>query len=154
MTTTKDIVATSRTFVGAPFVFQGRAIATGVDCVGLLIGVAAQEGLCDREGVPITTDRVIKRYRQRPEPLVLMRELKSLMEEAPDLEPRIGTVLVFGFQGVRGALCHCGIVVDRPRGVGIIHASNSLRRVVEHLLDDELLSHARAAFLWPGVSDD
>jgi len=44
MTLREDIVTEARSFIGTPFVHQGRLKGVGVDCVGLLIEVARAFG--------------------------------------------------------------------------------------------------------------
>ena len=47
------IAITARTYLGVRFVHQGRSIQ-GVDCLGLLMLVAQELGLCGRSGQPFT----------------------------------------------------------------------------------------------------
>lgn len=47
MTTRGQVVAEARTWIGTPFVHQGRLKGVGVDCVGVVIGVAHALGISD-----------------------------------------------------------------------------------------------------------
>jgi cell wall-associated NlpC family hydrolase len=43
----QDIKATARTWLGTPWIHQGRLQGVGVDCGGLIIGVGKELGLLD-----------------------------------------------------------------------------------------------------------
>ncbi len=48
-----DIIRTARSYIGTPFHHHGRLKNIGVDCLGLLIGVAKELNLNDKMGRPI-----------------------------------------------------------------------------------------------------
>jgi cell wall-associated NlpC family hydrolase len=128
-----DIIAEARTWLGTPFHHQGRAKGAGVDCIGLVIGVAHALGLSDFD----TTH-----YGRIPSPLLMGAGLRANMLAADRAEP--GSVLWFAFDRVP---MHVGIVTDS----GLIHAYSVAGRVVETGLDPQWIARSRGAFRFPGV---
>lgn len=49
------IIAVSRTWIGTPFVHQGRVKGLGCDCVGIPLCVAEELGANDKDGQPMTS---------------------------------------------------------------------------------------------------
>lgn len=129
-----DIVAAARGWVGTPFHHQGRVKGAGVDCIGLVIGVARELGLLD--GYDYTA------YGRIPNPVVFGRELRANMD--PVAGPAPGCVLWFAWSR---APQHVGIVSD----TGLIHAFATAGRVVETGLDPQWLARSRGAFRFRGV---
>lgn len=50
----RQIIACARTYLGTPYQHQGRLKGTGIDCVGLIVGIARECGffIADRTGYP------------------------------------------------------------------------------------------------------
>lgn len=140
-----NIVKTARNWVGTPFRHQGRAKRSqkrrgGCDCLGLLVGVAAELELTTAKPPirPLTafdeTD-----YGHVPDGRRLEAALDSLLTKIALGELAPGDVLLMRLDK---APQHVGIVSDyHAGGLGIIHALASARRVVEHTLD--ITWHAR-----------
>lgn len=145
--TSADVVAEARSLLGIPFGHQGRG--TTLDCAGLLIEVGDGLGVRTREGLGAKS-AVVKNYRRRPERSLLVRELRKHLIECSITDIAPGRVVVFGFDKTF-APCHVGIITDRPRGVGVVHASPRVGRVVEHLMSDEWRQRVRMVFRFPGV---
>jgi cell wall-associated NlpC family hydrolase len=96
----------------------------GMDCVGMLYGVAAGVGL---HTVPVTN------YRHAPGSAVLIPELERYCTEVEDLQDmRPGDILVVTTGGEDPQ--HTMILT---RDNTVIHASARHRKVVEHRLDDK-----------------
>jgi hypothetical protein len=140
----RDLAALARSWVGTPYHHQARGPKGpdgGVDCVGLLIGVAREAGLIgdgyDPHGYAWETDGS-----------QLERELGRWAEPVAQAEARAGDVAVFR---VAGCPQHAGFLslIDYGRGLktfGLIHAYNPLGEVVEHRLDERWVR--RLVALW------
>lgn len=128
-----EIVAEARTWLGTPFHHQGRVKGAGVDCIGLVIGVARDLGLVDYASPA---------YGRIPNPVVMGRELRAHLLPASAIDP--GVVLWFAFAQ---APQHVGIVTDS----GLIHAYATAGKVVETGLDPQWIARTRGMFRFPGV---
>lgn len=107
-------VAEARRWLGTPWHHQARLRGVGVDCIGLIVGVAEGLGIA----APDITD-----YGRRPDNVMLKRGLRRHMRRVSKIIP--GDVLLFELDGVAQ---HVGIATD----VGVIHAHAQSRKVVEH----------------------
>lgn len=135
MKTPQDIIDEARTWLATPFHHQGRVKGAGVDCVGLVIGVARALELADYN--------YSEPYGRIPNPNIMGRELRQNMTPTVEIVP--GCVLWFAFAA---APMHLGIVTD----TGLIHAYSLAGRVVETGLDPQWIARKRGAFLYPGVA--
>ncbi len=136
-----DIVAEARGWLGTRFHHQGRVNGVGVDCAGLVVGVAAALGLPVRD----RSD-----YSRQPDGQMLELTCDEQLERIPVEQIQPGDVLLMRF-----ALepQHLAIVGDYEfGGLSIIHAYAQMRRVVESRLDDVWLSRIVAAYRLPGVA--
>jgi len=142
MTEPVDIIQQARGWIGTRFHHQGRLKRSetqpgGVDCLGLLVGVADELNL---HGVDQQTGQRIRLasldtpfYGHRPDPRVLMAGLARVLSPAD--APCIGGVGLFRFDG---AAQHVAIFSDyHAGGLGMIHAYAPARVVMEHALDAE-----------------
>lgn len=129
------IIATARTWLGTRFHHQGRLKGVGVDCVGVIIGVAHELGISDFD---------VTGYGHRPD----SRELEMLCHEKMAAIPighaRPADVLLFNIEGQPQ---HLAFMTD----AGMLHAYAPLRRVVEHRIDDGWAARLVAAFQLPGI---
>lgn len=124
------IVIEARRWLGTRFRHQGRRRASahdpgGVDCLGLLIGVAEALTLQDRHGALLSRADEVS-YGHLPDGARLAERLGELL--LPVERMREGDILLFRLDGNPQ---HLAIVSD----YGIIHAYAPARRVVEHRLD-------------------
>lgn len=122
MTTAAEIVAAARSMIGTPFVHQGRLPGAGLDCLGVAVCAAARCGVVLRD---VTT------YRRSPRPAQLLAELDAQLARVPVEEARPGDVAVFWVQRP-GREQHVGVLVERPGGLGVVHALCDLGRCAEH----------------------
>jgi len=139
-----ELVACARSWIGTRFHHQGRLKKTalhrgGVDCLGLLVGVAGELDLMDRLGRPFVSGDIVD-YSHLPDVEKLRYTLADMMGEVSVDELRLGDVLLMN---VDGRAQHLGIVSD---GLGIIHAYAPAKAVVEHLLDTWWMERIVAAF--------
>jgi NlpC/P60 family putative phage cell wall peptidase len=118
------IVAAARTWIGTPFEHQGRLKGAGVDCAGLVVGVARELGLphADVDG-----------YGRNPRRALLEAELAAQMDPIALAELRPGDVLLFRIEREPQ---HLGIV-SSIEPLAVVHAFSGagLMRCVEHSLD-------------------
>lgn len=107
-------VERARALVGARFRPQGRAPASGLDCVGLVLRAFA-----------IAEAKVPRDYRMTGnEPAKIERQLRRFFEVVDRKERCAGDVLL-----CRLRVGHCHLAIDC--GGSFIHADARLRRVVE-----------------------
>lgn len=117
----------ARSLIGTPFVHQGRS-TDGVDCVGLVV-------LCAKEiGADTSGDKT--NYSRLPHG-VLLPILSEIMEKVDDWKP--ADILVMKFLNEP---THIGIWT----GSTLIHTYSSLKKVVEHRLDDKWKKRVVSAY--------
>jgi cell wall-associated NlpC family hydrolase len=130
------IVNCARSWLGTRFHHQGRLKRSathkgGVDCLGLLVGVAAELKLAAPDGsLLIEADE--RHYPHAPDTARLMRRLAQLLRPVPPEQISPGDILLLR---VDGSPQHLAIASGGPEGPGIIHAYAPARAVVEHRLD-------------------
>jgi len=144
MTTTRtDVVAAARTWLGTPFHHQARLQGVGVDCVGLVIGVARTLGL-------VAPDFDVAAYPRMPDGKSLMHLVQMHMRGLQvDEAMQPGDVVVVRFDRDPQ---HLGILGDyRHGGLSIIHAAAEPGRVIEtRLLFSQSMQFVQA-FALPGI---
>jgi NlpC/P60 family putative phage cell wall peptidase len=130
----QDIIATARTWLGTPWVHQGRLKGIGVDCGGLIIGVGRELGLLDFD---------TQAYGRIPDG----QRLRALCDEhllakpVSDIVP--GDVLLMRFTRHPQ---HLAIVGDRGEPFSLIHAYADAGRCVEHGADQKWRRRIVAAY--------
>lgn len=139
MATGEDMVAEARRWLRTPFYHAGREIGQGVDCVGLLIGVANGLGLTggyDNRGYPPNVPNGICRS-----------ELERFCDEvaAGPLDAIAGDVLLFR---IGGAEQHVGIATGDGT---MVHAFQSARLVAETVLSGAWLKSCSAVYRMRGL---
>lgn len=138
----QDVVAAARGWIGTPYHHQARIKGMGVDCIGLVIGVARELSL-------VAPDFDINGYRRRPDGTTLMR-LSLQHMSAVDFEAmQAGDVVVVAFDTEPQ---HFGILADyRHGGLSMIHAASGHGSVIETRLMFSRALRFVAAFHLPGV---
>ncbi len=139
--TEHDIVHAARGWLGTRFHHQGRLKKSatargGVDCLGLLIGVAGELNL------PFTQYDETS-YSHYPDTERLRHHLTTLLQEisVESIEP--GDILLFSIDGNPQ---HLAIVGEISGELSIIHSYAPARAVVEHVLDEWWRERVVAAF--------
>ena len=140
------VVAEARSWLGTPWQHQARAKGVGVDCGGLVIGIARALGL-----VPEAMD--IGGYARQPDGESLLAHCDAWMQRLQGA-PQPGDVLVMRFD-TRPQ--HVAVVADYAHGgLSIVHALDHAdrrrARVVEHRLDAAARARIVAAYALPGVA--
>lgn len=151
MTATRaEVVAEARTWLGTPFHHQARVKGVGVDCAGLVIGVARSLDL-----VPASFD--VTGYARNPDGKSLLAFCDEHMHRIERSEMQPGDILVLRWDHDPQ---HLGIVGDYLHGgLSLIHAlgvpGDKRSRVIEHRLDLMVMvggGQFVAAFGLPGVA--
>lgn len=124
-----SVVDVARSWVGTPFLHQGRSRA-GVDCVGLLVVVAQDLGL------PIHD---FTRYGRVPHPRRMGEELARQMDRISIGQAGPGDVFWLAWRDVPQ---HLAILTDG----GMIHSFQTAGQVIEHPIDQTWRARVRGAF--------
>lgn len=132
-----QIVAAARAYIGTPFVHQGRLCGVGIDCAGLVLGVAADLGMRAVE---------VSGYGRSPDE----DRFRSIVREHLDMiawpEVLPGDVLTFQFVAEQ----HLAIVAT-VSPCAIVHAFEKVGRCVEQPLDAVWLRRLRGCYRFPEV---
>ncbi len=136
--TPQAIIIEARSWVGVPFLHQGRS-RRGVDCAGLVIVVGRAIG-----GFPPQWD--FRNYQRQEHPRQMQRLMDEHLLRRTDGEPeRVGDIVVIHPKG--STSWHMGIVI----GSLVVHAYSLEGRVVESPLTSEWVYRRRAVYSYPGV---
>lgn len=143
-----DIVRETRSWVGTRYRHQGRVKGVGVDCIGLVGGVALAVGVPN--AADWFADRDMHNYARTPDRALLLRACARFFDPVPLPTARDGDVLLFALQGQPR---HFAILVDEHRQ-RIVHAYALLaaRRVVEQGLPIALAT-TLGAYRFKGVAE-
>jgi cell wall-associated NlpC family hydrolase len=130
------IVAAARGWLGTRFHHQGRLKKSathkgGVDCLGLLVGIAADLNLQDSNGNPLMLYDETS-YPHNPDSKQLIKRLSELLQSIPHEQMDSGDILLLD---VQGSPQHLAIVSSKDGTYHIIHAYAPAKAVVEHELD-------------------
>jgi len=139
MVTRADVINTARLYMDTRFHHQGRSRAAGVDCIGLIICTLWDLGI-----IPRTFN--VTGYGRRPIGKELYRQMREseYLEELPNKEYQPGDILLMSFKAEPQ---HVVLVTDQ----GMIHSYASMRRVVEHGLDDYWKGFIESTFQIRGI---
>lgn len=147
MTLRDHIVAEARLWIGTPFHHRERQRGIGVDCDGLLVGVARELRL-----VPMAFD--VPPYTRIPDGKTFLAQCDAFMgRRIPQAELQPGDAVVLIIDKYPQ---HIGIVGDyRYGGMSIIHASNAPSTQPPRVIETRLMFHRAqkfvAGYVFPGV---
>nr|BDD46834.1 peptidase [bacterium] len=137
------IVTQARTWLGTKFHHQARVKGVGCDCIGLVVGVACELELKDKDG-NLLSNFDERDYAKEPNGKRLQKVLDAYLRPIPLQKIKPGDVLLFRIQHDPQ---HVGIVSDYPEGkLGLIHCYAGTGKVVEHRLDDKWLRRVVSAY--------
>lgn len=154
-TTRNKLVAQARTWLGTDFKHQGRIKKTpqskgGVDCLGLVIGIARELNLesgvlnMDGKDIPLYKFDDLE-YSRNSDPQKLLNGFSKACIEIDLKKVKAGDVLLFKFEGMPK---HLAIITEvNGNQITIIHAFLKTGRVVEHLIDDEWKSRIAKVYI-------
>lgn len=132
MVTRAQFLAEARSWIGTPWLHQGRN-RYGVDCIGLVLVTAWALGL---------TDYDVKGYGRVPDADFLRSECERLMVRVN--EPQPGDVYLMRFKREPQ---HLAIATER----GLLHAYAGAGRVVETSLPPQWRERIVGVYAVPGV---
>ncbi len=115
-----EIISEARTWVGTPFHHQGRVKGVGVDCAGVIVGVARDLDILNHTFIG---------YGREPSNGKLGKELEKYCDRIKEKAP--GCILLMRFKTEPQ---HLAIYTDRNT---IIHAYQNIGRCIEHTLDEK-----------------
>jgi NlpC/P60 family putative phage cell wall peptidase len=145
MTVSREaIVAEARTWLGVPWLHQGWRKEIGCDCIGLVRGVGHALGLFDASDENPVNARFIG-YPREPNPALMRAALALYLFPAERHAIWPGDVLWLRFDGEPR---HLAILAD---GGNVIHALESVGKVVEHRLDERWAQRCIGSWRFPGV---
>lgn len=132
----KTIVAEAREWLGTPYHHQARLRGVGVDCVGLVIGVARSLGI-------VAPEFDVGGYPRTPDGRSLLSITDGHMERIAQDAMQPGDVVVVCI--APGSPQHLGILGDyRHGGLSLIHAYNGGH--ANGVIETRLMLHSRFAF--------
>jgi NlpC/P60 family putative phage cell wall peptidase len=134
------IVAEARGYLGTPFEHQGRLRGVGIDCAGLVIGVARGLGLPHQD---------VDGYARAPLGGALVRELERQMDRVAIAAAAEGDVLVLRIEYDPQHLA----IVSGLEPLSVVHAyqGKGVGKCVEHRLDARWLKRIVGAFRYRGI---
>jgi cell wall-associated NlpC family hydrolase len=135
MATSKKIIEKAREYIGTPFRHQGRLKGVGVDCAGLVVGVAKELKISDFD---------FRAYGAMPNSSKLQIILNEQMDKINVSDAKIGDVYLMKFDKEPQ---HLGIKTD----IGIIHSYSDAGAVVEHRIDEIWQSRILGAYRFKKV---
>ena len=136
-----QIVAAARSWLGTPYHHQGRAKGAGVDCIGLIIGVAKGLGVSQFDTLS---------YGRLPSGAALREGLQAHAHAAQGAWLP-GQIVLLRFDAEPA---HLGILGDYPgsaNGLSLIHAYSHSGCVTEHRLADVWRARVVQRFEFPGL---
>ena len=135
------IVAEARTYIGTPFQHQARLKGVGVDCIGVIVGVAHTLGISEFDTVD---------YARQPDPSKMGAALNAHLDRVTLSDIRPGDIL--GLRRTREPM-HVAIVTETDP-LRIVHALSraGVSRCVEQGIDDAWRRRIVACFRYRGVA--
>lgn len=137
------IVASARSWVGTPYLHQGRRRDVGADCLGLVLGVWEEI----RGSVPEPPPAYTPDWSETQGQEVLWQAMTRHLVPVPDVAALPGDVLLFRMRE-SGVAKHLGIQTETGDGARFVHAYTR-RGVVETRLTPPWARRIVARFAFP-----
>ena len=137
------VISAARGWIGTPFHHQGRLKNVGVDCLGLLVGIAEELNLCNENGEPLVKHDALD-YGHLPDEKRLMGNLKKHCRGARKIKSGL-----IGLFEIDGTARHLGVFGEQNGYVTLIHAYAPARQVVEHRFDKQWEAKLVKLFRFP-----
>ncbi|MDA0780790.1 MAG: NlpC/P60 family protein [Rickettsiales bacterium] len=146
MVNRNDIVVEARSWIGTRFHHQGRVKKSsndkgGVDCIGLILGVAEAVGITHNGISYYNYDK--REYAKVPDNDRLKLSFQKYLKEIDTADVKSGDILMFKFDKEPQ---HVGFVVKEKKYINLIHCYMQARGVVEHRLDEYWKNRIVTAF--------
>lgn len=143
-----QIVSKAREYRGTPFQHQGRLKGRSCDCVGLVLMVADELSIKDKNGVPIKgSDNA--NYSAQPMGRFVHEECQRRLREKPISEMKEGDVVTLRVS----TPCHVAIISTVNGVTGMIHAYAPFGKVTEHIMDAKWRKRIEGVFEFEEVED-
>lgn len=147
------IVSEARSWIGTRFHHQGRVKAAnghkgGVDCLGLIIGVAGALGLQDKRGNALLTQYDETDYPWLPRGEALKMKMCDVLREVLPDAIQDGDIGLFSLDNNPQ---HVGVLAKVQNGFTLIHAYAPSRKVVEVTFDEFWQKSLNAVFRCGGA---
>lgn len=136
-----NFVEEARSFIGTPYLHQGRVKGEGVDCVGVLIGSAKASGFLPDAYDPGAYDLL-------NDGALLLNELGVYADQIEYGDAAEGDVIVFRTPDPQ----HAGVMTVRGDERYVIHAL-SRKGVVEHRIDERWAKRVESVWRLRGPSE-
>lgn len=138
-----QIIATAREWIGVKFHHQGRDRHAGIDCLGLLVVIAASCGLSYGKSLLAAHDETD--YGHNPDEAYLRAKLEMLLTSVDVAKREAGDIALFSLEG---RAQHLALLGDYPYAgeLSMIHAYAPARKVVEHRMDAHWCEQIVAVF--------
>lgn len=143
MASRADVITEARTWLGTRWLHQACVKGVGVDCIGLVGGVALALKLPG--ATAWAGDMALHSYGRTPDPRVLLGACAKYLDRVKERE--LGGILVMKFANEPQ---HFALLSGPDY---IIHAYAQARRVVEHRLDALWASRILAVYRFRGLDD-
>jgi NlpC/P60 family putative phage cell wall peptidase len=130
MLTRHDVVAEARSWIGTPYRHQGRLKGVGVDCLGLIVGVARALGLADKDA---------DGYGAIPSDNRLRAALEAEMDRVPTGSLREADVLLIAWKRWPA---HLAIATETAPAIRIVDALRTVGRCCEYRAPEEWFAAA------------
>lgn len=146
-----DVIRQARTYIGTPFLHQGRAKGRALDCVGLVLSVAEDLKLSDKNGKPFNRFDHAD-YPPQPSGGLVFKTCVDRLLRGDIKNLKEGDILSLR---VPIEPCHVAFLTFRSGVAYMIHAFNGGKnpKCVEHILDIQWRRRIVAVFRLPGVED-
>ena len=139
----KRIVECARSYIGVPYLHQGRSRRSGVDCSGLIAL------MCNDLGVPFEDKK--GGYSSQPHADLLIQPCEKCAWKPEDQRTLIpGDIVVFWGPNPKTPQ-HFGVLGMSAHGPTVIHSFSKYGKVLEHGWNIFWHKHFYARYLFPGT---
>ncbi len=138
--TGKEVVIVAKTYIGTPFHHLGRVKHVGIDCIGIILGVA------EELEIPLIIHPEFKRYGRRAKQRPLLDYMNEQFVKTEKRE--IGSIVVSWFDRKTKEPSHMGIVT----GIGQVHTNGHLGIAIEEHWSPKWVTRIVGYYKYPGVT--
>lgn len=128
------IVAHARTYLGTPYIDEGRTPGVGLDCLGILLALTRELAIRDIDVAPYGTQIDQQRFR---------RDTREHAEQITFAELMPADFLTFD---IAGREQHYGLVTELGPPIRFIHTYRAIGRVIEVELGPIWLRRLRGCY--------
>jgi len=136
MTTRQEVLIEARTWIGTPWVHQGRIKGEAIDCVGYPIKVAQHFNFIDWD---------YTNYAKFPDHKLFVKMCRRWLTPV-QRDPIPGDLVLMA---VSRHPIHIGFIGDKAKPFSILHAFEPARKVTEHRVNKVWLKSIKMVFEVP-----